>query len=134
MAAIDPRTLGRWAAAFALAVVVAAVGTAAHRAYSPWGAAAALALVLASSLLVRAWVGLGALVAYGAAWIAVVQVLSLSGPGGDVLIPAGQRVGYVWIIGGMVMIAAGAFAPRRWFSDAPRVRAVAADGAGDPDD
>ena len=133
MATIDPRTLPRWAAALVIGAAVAAVGTSAHRAYSPWGAAAALALVLASSVLVRAWAGLGALVAYGAAWVAVVQVLSLNGPGGDVLIPAGQRVGYVWIIGGMVMIAVGAFAPRRWFSDTPRVRVAATDGAGDPD-
>lgn len=116
--------IARWVAALVLGGLVGAAGTAMHRAAMPWGVALCLALVLASSVLVRAWVGLVGLLAHGVGWVVVVQVLSLTGPGGDVLIPAGQAIGYVWIVGGMLMIAAGAFAPARWFRDESPARAT----------
>ena len=112
-----PAALARWVGAVVLAGAVGAIGTGAHRAFMPWGIAAALALVLAAAVLVRAWAGLVGLLGYGIGWVVVVQLLSLTGPGGDVLIAAGQPVGYVWIVGGMLMVAAAAFAPRRWFRD-----------------
>lgn len=110
------QVLVRWLALFLLGGVIGAAGTVLHRAWMPWGVVACLALVLASAVLARAWVGLTGLLVYGIAWVVVVQVLSLTGPGGDVLIPAGQIVGYAWILGGLVMMAVAAFAPRAWFA------------------
>lgn len=123
------RTLARFVATFMLGGLVGASGTVMHRAYAPWGLMACLALVLASAVAVRAWIGLLGLLAYGIAWVVVVQVLSLTGPGGDVLIPAGQVIGYAWIVGGMLMVAVAAFAPRGWFAgdlNAPAVSDPAA--------
>lgn len=111
-------SVAAWAGSLALGGLAGAVGTVVHRAYLPGGVIAGLALVLAAAVLVRAWAGLVGLLAFGVAWVAIVQVLSLTGPGGDVLIPAGQVVGYAWIVGGMLMIGVAAFAPRRWFRDA----------------
>ncbi|WP_298459476.1 hypothetical protein [uncultured Cellulomonas sp.] len=111
--------LGRWAAVVALGVVVGVGGTVLHRAVPPWGMAVCLALVLSATVVTRAWAGLLPVVGYAVGWLAVVQVLSLSGPGGDVLVPAGDALGYVWGIGGMVAIGIGCFLPGRWFSDVP---------------
>ncbi|MGV8965897.1 MAG: DUF6113 family protein [Cellulomonas sp.] len=113
------RSLLRWFGALLLGGLVGAAGTVMHRAFMPWGVAGCLALVVASAVLARAWAGLPGLAAYGIGWVVLVQVLSLTGPGGDVLIPAGQVIGYVWIVGGMLMIAVAAFAPRRWFASEP---------------
>ena len=38
--------------------------------------------------------------------------------GGDVLVPAGDSLGYVWGVGGMVVIGLAVFLPSRWFRDA----------------
>lgn len=124
MVRLAPGTLRRWAAALVLGGLVGAVGTVLHRAYVPWGIGAGLALVLASGVLVRAWAWLPGLLAYGVGWVVVVQILSLTGPGGDVLIPAHQAIGYAWIVGGMLMMAVAAFAPARWFRDDAPARAV----------
>ena len=109
----------RWVGALALGVLVGAFGTVVHRTAVPWGIAACLAFVLASGVLARAWAQMAGLAAYGLGWVAVVQVLSLAGPGGDVLVPGGQPIGYAWVGAGMLMVAAAAFAPARWFSDEP---------------
>lgn len=109
--------VARLFAVLLLGALVGAAGTVLHRAMLPLGVVGCLALVLASAVLARAWTGLVGLLVYGTAWVAVVQVLSLTGPGGDVLIPAGQVIGYTWIIGGMVMVAVAAFVPRAWFAD-----------------
>jgi len=122
------QTLTRWLATLLLGVLVGAAGTAMHRALLPWGVVGCLALVLASAVLARAWVGLLGLAVYGIGWVVVVQVLSLTGPGGDVLIPAGQAIGYAWIVGGMLMIAVAAFVPRRWFAGEPPETAEPIDG------
>jgi hypothetical protein len=115
--------LARAALALVLGAVVGAAGTVAHRAISPWGVVLALALVLAAGVAVRAWSGYVSLVAFAGGLLFVIQVLSQSGPGGDVLVPAGDTIGWVWIIGAMVMAGAAASAPRRWFSDEPVRRA-----------
>ncbi|WP_407344324.1 DUF6113 family protein [Pengzhenrongella phosphoraccumulans] len=115
------RRLTRWFGALLLGGLVGAAGTALHRAFTPWGVVGCLVLVLVAAVLARAWVKMPGLASFGIGWVAVVQVLSLTGPGGDVLIPAGQAIGYVWIVGGMLMIAVAAFAPRRWFAEAPAV-------------
>jgi hypothetical protein len=97
------------------------VGTVAHRATwldLPAGVVLALALTLSTAVLCRAWSGLGTMLAAGAGWLVAVQVLSLSGPGGDVLVPA-EPVGMVWTYGGLAMFVIAAFLPRSWFSDHP---------------
>ncbi len=113
------RGVGRWVGAAALGVLVGVVGTVLHRSAPPWGLALCLALVLSSTVLVRAWAGLLPVVAYAVGWLVVVQGMSLSGPGGDVLVPAGDALGYVWGLGGMVVVGVACFLPGRWFRDAP---------------
>jgi hypothetical protein len=81
--------------------------------------AVCLALVLSSTVLVRAWAGLLPVVGYAVGWLVVVQAMSLTGPGGDVLVPAGDSLGYVWGLGGMVVIGVACFLPSRWFRDGP---------------
>ena len=110
---------GRWLVATALGVLIGTAGTVLHRSAPPWGMALCLAVVLTSAVVVRAWAGLLPVVGYGVGWLAVVQVLSLTGPGGDVLVPAGDWLGYVWGIGGMLAIGVACFLPGRWFRDAP---------------
>jgi hypothetical protein len=110
-----------------IGVIVGLVGTVAHRA-TPLGIALpggfglgfvlALITVLAAGILSRAWGGMAGLLGYGIGWVVVVQLLSLQGPGGDVLVPS-QPVGYAWIYGGLVVVAAVAFLPRSWFSERP---------------
>jgi len=121
------RLVGRGAVCAVLGVIVGVVGTVAHRAQLlgldlPLGLVLALLAVLAAGVLSRAWGGLAGLLGYGIGWVAVVQLLAIEGPGGDVLVP-GQAVGYVWIYGGLVVVAVAAFLPRTWFSDRP-VRAA----------
>ncbi|MGF0116096.1 DUF6113 family protein [Promicromonospora sp. Marseille-Q5078] len=125
-AAPAPARAGRWwrsAARTVLALVLGAVvgvlGTVAHRTQwhdLPVGIVLALAITLSTAVLCRAWAGLGPLLAAGAGWIVAVQVLSVAGPGGDVLVPA-QAVGLVWTYGGLAMFLVAAFLPRSWFSD-----------------
>lgn len=122
---VQPFTGGalvRAAVALILGGVVGTVGTVAHRAIAPWGVVAALVLVLAAGVAVRAWSGYVSLVAYAGGVFLLVEVLSQSGPGGDVLMPASDAIGWVWFIGAALATGAAAFAPRRWFSDEPMVR------------
>ena len=122
---VQPFTGGafvRAAVALVLGAVVDTVGTVTHRAIAPWGVVIALALVLAAGVAVRAWSGYVSLVGYAGGLFLLIQVLSQSGPGGDVLVPAGDSIGWVWIIGAALATGAAAFAPRRWFSDEPVVR------------
>jgi hypothetical protein len=109
----------RWAGSVGLGVAIATIGTALHRSAPPWGMAMCLAVVLTSTVVVRAWAGLLPVIGYAVGWLGVVQVLSLSGPGGDVLVPAGDALGYVWGLGGMVAIGVACFLPGRWFRDEP---------------
>ncbi|GAA2726994.1 DUF6113 family protein [Cellulomonas aerilata] len=119
MASSGTRRVGRWVGALALGVLIGTIGTVLHRSAPPWGMALCLAAVLSSTVLVRAWAGLPAVACYAVGWLVAVQVLSLSGPGGDVLVPAGDRLGYVWGLGGMVVVGVAVFLPTRWFRDAP---------------
>ena len=97
-------------------VATGVVGTGGHRAFIPWGLVLALAAVAAASVLARAYAGLPGLVAFGIGWVAVVEAMRRVGPGGDVLVRA-QPVGYIWIFGGMAVVAAASFAPKRWFRE-----------------
>ena len=109
----------RWAGSTALGVVIGLIGTVLHRSSPQWGMVFSLAVVLTSTVVVRAWAGLLPVVAYAVGWLAVVQLMSLEGPGGDVLVPAGDALGYVWGLGGMVVIGIACFLPGRWFRDEP---------------
>ena len=97
-------------------VLVGLLGTIAHRQWMPWILLVALLSVAVGGVLVRAWIGGPGLVAYGVGWLAVVQVLALVGPGGDIVLP-GQISTYAWMIGGVAMIGLAAGAPRKWFRD-----------------
>ena len=119
MAQAGTRRVGRWVAATALGAAIGVAGTVLHRAAPPWGMALCLAVVLTSTVAVRAWAGLLPVVGYAVGWLAVVQVMSLPGPGGDVLVPSGDSLGYVWGLGGMVVIGIACFLPARWFRETP---------------
>ncbi len=113
-------------ASVALGAGAGVLGTVSHRTtwYDlPGGVVVAMALTLAVAVVCRAWSGLGALLACGAGWLVAVQVLSVVGPGGDVLVPA-QAVGLWWTYGGLVVLVVAAFLPRSWFSDRPAGRRV----------
>ncbi|QAY62018.1 hypothetical protein ET495_00460 [Xylanimonas allomyrinae] len=118
-------TVLRMALALALGLALGALGTATHRTLwhgLPLGLAIALALTASTGVLCRAWAGLGTLAAAGVGWIAAVQVLSLQGQGGDVLVtdPGASLpvawAGIVWTYGGVALLGAVAFLPRRWFA------------------
>jgi len=117
---VVPRVFG----SLVLGAVVGALGTVMHRSVPPWGLVLCLLLVLTGAVTVRAWGGLVALLAYAATWGGVVFALSMSGPGGDVLIPGGTAswtvLGQIWILGGWLPIAIAAFLPSRWFRDVPQ--------------
>jgi len=122
---LTPQTFVRAFLAFLLGVVIGALGTVVHRGLPPWGLLAALALVLAATVMVRAWGGWAAYVGIAGGVFLAVQVLTQTGPGGDVLIPAGDNVnspwlGGAWIGGSILVLVLGALAPRRWFDDTPR--------------
>ncbi|WP_418277620.1 DUF6113 family protein [Isoptericola jiangsuensis] len=105
--------------AVVLGGAVGLIGTVAHRtqwADLPGGLVLALLLTVSAAMMCRAWSGLSTLLAAGAGWLVVVQLLATTGPGGDVLVPA-DLTGYVWTYGGLVLFAVAAFLPSRWFSD-----------------
>lgn len=102
--------------ALVLGGFIGLVGTAVHRQWQPIMLIAALLVVLSGGIMMRAFSGMIAVGVYGAAWFVVVQVLSLEGPGGDVLLP-GQMLSYFWLIGGLVMLVVASFTPRSWFSE-----------------
>ena len=98
--------IGGLAFAFAMGVLIGAVGTVGHRQQLaigdfvlPWGIAAAL-LAVAGLVLGMRLVGGGRLAAAAAAAgvIVTVSVLSLPGAGGSVLIP-GSVIGTIWAVG-----------------------------------
>lgn len=103
----------------ALGVLVAAVGTVMHRSVRPWGLVLVLATALAVAVLARAWGRYAGLAAYGTGLIVVCALLAAEGPGGDVLVPAGDAWGLIWLVGSALAVGVAAFAPSRWFADGP---------------
>ncbi len=113
--------LGRVLLAVALGAVAGVLGTVSHRTAwhdVPTGLMVAMALTASTAVVCRAWAGTAALLACGGGWLLAVQVLAVSGPGGDVLVPA-QPVGLWWTYGGLVLFVVAAFLPRSWFADRP---------------
>jgi hypothetical protein len=76
------------------------------------------ALVMAAAIAARAWAGYWGVVAAAVGAFVATQAAALAGPGGDVLIPA-QSLGYLWLVLAPTLPVVVAFAPRRWFADAP---------------
>lgn len=112
-------TLGKAAGAFVLGLTVGTVGSVMHRASWPWGVVLCLALVLVAGVTVRAWGGVVPVVGFAGGLFLAVQVLAQRGPGGDVLVPAADSHGWVWILGAAAAVAVVALVPRRAFDDAP---------------
>ncbi|WP_051275069.1 hypothetical protein [Cellulomonas sp. URHD0024] len=129
--------LGKTVLTVGVGFVVGLIGTIMHRSVQPWGLVLALLLVLTAATTARALGGLVAWIGFVAGLGVTVLALSQEGPGGDVLIPSGPKLGVVWLVGSMVLAVAAMFLPRAWFSDAPRparpARPVAGDAVGEPD-
>ncbi|HEY0215212.1 MAG TPA: hypothetical protein VGC57_02340 [Cellulomonas sp.] len=116
---LSPRLLLRPLGALVLGVLIGAVGTVMHRSTQPWGMVVALVLVLAAAVTTRAWAGWPAVVGLVVGLFAVIQVLSSTGPGGDVLVPASDALGWVWVGGALLLPLLVAAAPRAWFAEVP---------------
>jgi hypothetical protein len=110
---------GKAVATLVLGLVVGIIGTVMHRWHEPWGVVLCLALVVAGSVTSRAWAGWPTWVTYAGGVFFAVQALSQTGPGGDVLVPAGQLIGWVWVIGSIGLALATGLLPARLFRDAP---------------
>lgn len=107
-----------WGVCLALGVVVGIAGTIAHRSAPPWGVVASLVTLVAVCTVARATAGTGTVLATGIGWMVTVQLLTTTGPGGDVLVPAAV-IGYVWAYGGLVAVLLPLLAPRSWFAEVP---------------
>lgn len=105
-----------------LGLVVGVMGTMVHRQWLPWMLIAALIVSLSAALWMRSWRGIAAAGPYAAGWMVAVQVLSLPGPGGNVLITA-QPSGYLWTLGGSLLVLLVLVLPRRWFIEPQPARA-----------
>ncbi|PKQ25882.1 MAG: hypothetical protein CVT64_07525 [Actinobacteria bacterium HGW-Actinobacteria-4] len=95
-----------------MGLVVAIVGTSAHRAIGGWGVVLAILMVLAGAVFARTWklwTGMGA---FAIAWLMPTSLFALEGPGGSVLIVQ-DTFGLAWIIGGALAIVTAAVAPRQ---------------------
>ncbi|GIG19579.1 hypothetical protein Cch01nite_03030 [Cellulomonas chitinilytica] len=121
--------VGKALVALVLGVAVGTVGTLMHRSVQPWGVVACLALVATAGVVARAWDGWPTLVAYALGVLGSTQLLAREGPGGDVLMPAGQAIGWVWVLGAVVVVLGVAAAPRRLFVDPPVERPSAVTSA-----
>lgn len=113
-----------WGACLVLGIVVGVAGTVAHRSAPPWGLVAALVTLAAVCTVARATAGAGTVLTAGIGWMVTVQILTTTGPGGDVLVPAAP-IGYLWVYGGLVAVLLPLLAPRAWFAEVPvRSRAI----------
>ncbi|WP_448631501.1 hypothetical protein [Cellulomonas soli] len=126
MKPLSVATLGKAAGAFVLGLLVGTLGTVMHRWSWPWGVILCLALVLVAGVTARAWGGGVPVIGYAGGLFLAVQVLAQRGPGGDVLVPAGDTYGWVWIGGAALAVATVALVPRRAFDDTPPPRGARA--------
>ena len=112
------RTIGSYAVIAALGAIVALVGGGAHRSYGWIGLSLCLLLVAMAAVFARAWHGFVGLAVLAAVWFTVTGVLAGEGPGGSALI-ATDALGLAWVIGGALVMALAALAPRRWLVGRP---------------
>ncbi|MGY4643504.1 hypothetical protein [Cellulomonas sp. URHB0016] len=124
MRTVTAGTVGKALVALVLGVVVGTVGTLMHRSAQPWGVVVCLVLVATAGVVARAWGGWPTLGTYAVGVLAATQLLAREGPGGDVLVPADQAIGWVWIAGSVAVLVIVAAVPRRLFLDAPTDRPV----------
>ncbi len=117
MQPLTAASLGKAVVTLVCGVLVGAVGTVMHRAALPWGLVGALALALVASLTARAWAGWVTWIGYLGGLFFSVQAMAQSGPGGDVMVPAGEPIGWVWVIGSLVLALATGVLPGRLFTD-----------------
>ena len=120
MRPLTAAVLGKAVVTLVLGLVVGAVGTVMHRWNPPWGVVLSLALVVTAAVTARAWAGWPTWVGYAGGVFFAVQAMSQTGPGGDVLVPAGQVVGWVWVIGSIGLALATGLLPARLFRDGSR--------------
>lgn len=120
MQPLSAGAIGSFALTFGLGVVVGTLGTVLHRSISPWGLLLCLALVVVAGVTSRAFAGLVALGTFAAGLFLAVQLFSQQGPGGDVLVPGGQAIGWVWVLGSIGVTILVGLLPRRLFDDRPR--------------
>ena len=111
--------------AAALGAAIALLGAATHRTLwndLPVGLVLALALTLSTAVLCRAWSGGATLTAAALGWIVAVQLISLPGRGGDVIVTDPSAAvpwawaGVAWSYVGIVLFGVVVFLPRRWFA------------------
>ena len=95
--------IGSAVAALLLGVLVGTLGTVMHRSIQPWGVVVCLTLAFVAAVTVRAWAGFVALAGYALGLVVTVLVLTQSGPGGDILVPDGQAIGWVWLLGSVAV-------------------------------
>ncbi|MBO0901592.1 hypothetical protein J1G43_16640 [Cellulomonas sp. zg-ZUI22] len=110
-------TLWRAAASFGLGLVAGTIGTVMHRAVRPWGLVLCVLLVLVIVLIARAWCGWFGYGASAGGALLAIQVLATGGPGGDVLVPAGDLWGWGWVGGALLAVIVVGLVPRRWVTD-----------------
>jgi hypothetical protein len=127
-------TLGKGATMLVVGALVGAVGTVMHRASPPWGLVGCFALVFAAAVTARAWAGWVTWIAYVGGQFFVVQLMAQSGPGGDVLVPAKSVIGWVWVLGSIVVALVVGFLPRRLFDERPAPPVGASATTAVPDD
>lgn len=124
-----------------LGLIVGALGTAIHRtfwsalvdggSFFPIGLVLGLALTASVALFLRSWRGILALLAFAIGWIVASQTLSLTGPGGDVIVvdPTAPVpvpfAGLIWDYVGIALMVIVALLPRRWFRRTERVNEAA---------
>ena len=136
--ALSWSTIGKAVLTLVLGVVVGLMGTVMHRSIQPWGLVLSLLLVLAAAVTARAFGGLITWIGFALGLGTAILALSQTGPGGDVLVPAGQKIGLVWLVGAGIVAVVAMLLPRAWFSDTPlparpREPALTADVGGEPD-
>lgn len=120
MQPLSTDVLTKAASTFVLGLVVGAVGTAMHRSVPPWGVVLCLLLVACAGLLSRSWGGGVAVAGLAGGMFLSLTTLARSGPGGDVLVPAQQGIGWVWVVGAAGVLVLVALTPRALFRDEPR--------------
>ncbi|GEK22693.1 DUF6113 family protein [Cellulomonas xylanilytica] len=112
--------IGSAAASLVLGVLIGTLGTVLHRSIPPWGLVICLTLAFVAAVTVRAWTGYVALAGYAVGLAGTVLLLTQRGPGGDVLAPDGQAIGWLWVLGSIAVLVVAALLPRGPFDDRPR--------------